>query len=113
MGWKKVFYSSLELLDPLWVQRLKTIEIKLDDKLELIKMTDIERDQAKGVSAFLIHLCKGDAATRINSSEDGNGFEMWRMLCRGKLARSSAAAMNAIMNPIFTSEDPRIIVSLG
>jgi len=80
----------------------------LDDKLELIKMTDTERDQAKGVSAFLIHLCKGDAATRINSSEDGNGFEMWRMLCKGKLARSSIAAMNSIMNPIFTSEDPRI-----
>ena len=69
---------------------------------------DEERDQAKGVSAFLIHLCRGDAATRINSSEDGNGFEMWRMLCKGKLARSSTAAMNAIMNPIFTSEDPRI-----
>ena len=69
---------------------------------------DEERDQAKGVSAFLIHLCKGDAATRINSSEDGNGFEMWRMLCKGKLARSSTAAMNAIMNPIFISEDPRI-----
>ena len=76
MGWKKVFYSSLELLDPHWVPRLKAIEIKLDDKLELIKMTEIERDQAKGVSAFLIHLCKGDAATRINSSEDGNGYGM-------------------------------------
>ena len=97
MGWKKIFYSSLELLDPLWVKRLKIIEIKLDDKCELIKMTEIERDQAKGVSAFLIHLCKGDAATRINSSEDGNGFKMWRMLCKGKLARSSTAAMNAIM----------------
>ena len=30
------------------------------------------------------------------------------MLCRGKLARSSRAAMNAIMNPIFSGEDPRI-----
>jgi len=108
LSWKRVFYSSLELLDPHWVPKLKVIEINLDDKLELIKMTDTERDQAKGVSAFLIHLCKGDAATRINSSEDGNGFEMWRMLCKGKLARSSIAAMNSIMNPIFTSEDPRI-----
>jgi len=109
MGWKKMFYSTLELIDPLWVKKLRTIEVNLDDKFELKKMAnDEERDQAKGVSAFLIHLCRGDAATRINSSEDGNGFEMWRMLCRGKLARSSTAAMNAIMNPIFTSEDPRI-----
>ena len=98
MGWKKIFYSSLELIDPAWVQKLRNIEINLDDKFELKKMTEEERDQAKGVSVFLIRLCKGDAATRVNSSEDGNGFEMWRMLCRGKLARSSTAAMNAIMN---------------
>ena len=66
MGWKKIFYSSLELIDPAWVQKLRHIEINLDDKFELKKMvSDEERDQAKGVSAFLIHLCNGDAATRI------------------------------------------------
>ena len=32
---------------------------------------------------------------------------MQRLLCRGKLARSSTAAMNARMNPVFTSDDPR------
>ena len=108
MSWKKIFYSSLELINPSWATKLKDIEINLDTKFELKKLNEDQRDEAKGVSAFLIHLCKGDAATRINSSEDGNGFEMWRMLCRGKLARSSTAAMNSIMNPIFTTEDPRV-----
>ena len=77
MGWKKMFYSTLELIDPLWVKKLRNIEVNLDDKFELKKMAnDEEREQAKGVSAFLIGLCRGDAATRIKSSEDGNGFEM-------------------------------------
>ena len=37
MGWKKIFYSSLELIDPLWVTKLRSIEINLDHKRELIK----------------------------------------------------------------------------
>ena len=83
MGWKKMFYSTLELIDPLWVKKLRSIEVNLDDKFELKKMANAdEREQAKGVSAFLIHLCKGDAATRIKSSEDGNGSEMWSALQR-------------------------------
>ena len=35
MQWKKIFYSSLELINPSWAEKLKEIEINLDTKFEL------------------------------------------------------------------------------
>ena len=72
----------------------------------MVKMTPAEAEIAKAVYIFLLHLCKSEAETRVQSVEDGNGLEAWRKLCRGKLVRSSTAAMNALMHPTSTPEDP-------
>ena len=34
MGWKKIFYSSLELIDPLWVKKLRTIQLGRQVRVE-------------------------------------------------------------------------------
>ena len=53
-------------------------------------------------------LCKDVAFTRVAVAETGNGYEAWRRLCRSKTVRSSAAAFTTLMNPNFTSADPRV-----
>ena len=63
---------------------------------------------AHDIHRFLLHKCKGDAATRVQSSEDGNGFEAWRLLSDSKLPKSSTASFAALMDPVFASSDPRL-----
>ena len=66
VDWKKSFYSTLELIDKTWVPRLRKIEEEeLDLVIEFDKLSDEDKEKAKGIETFLIHLCKGDAETRI------------------------------------------------
>ena len=81
---------------------------ELDVPLKLELLSEEDRRVAAGVSTFLLHLCKDDAATRVAQAEDDNGLEAWRILCKAKLPRSSSAAMKALMNPVFEMADPRL-----
>ena len=57
---------------------------------------------------FLMHLCKGDAEARVQSAEEGNGLEAWRLLCYAKLPKSATAAFSSTMEPTFINTDPRL-----
>ena len=84
------------------------IEENVDKKVTLDTLDERERQNAHAVSTFLLHLCKGDAETRVQAAEEGNGYEAFRLLCRSKMSRSSTAAMTALLNPTLTSADPRL-----
>ena len=104
----KTFYANIKMLDQNCVPILERIEQNLDHKIELRYLDSAETEMARAVNAFLLHLCLGDAATRVHAAEDSNGFETWHLLCRCKLTRSSAASMGQFMEPTFASRDPRV-----
>ena len=84
--WKRTFYSTVDLVNPQWAVKAKSVEKDLEMKVPLSSMTMEERADASGLYTFLLHLCKADAATRIAGAEEYNGFEAWRLLCRAYLA---------------------------
>ena len=45
---------------------------------------------------------------RLQAAEEGNGLEAWRLLCDSKIPKSATVAFNNLMNPTFTSPDPRL-----
>ena len=108
--WKKIFYGSMDLVDPTWSPILKEIEKNLEVEKTLETLSEEDKVKANGIAIFLLHLCKGDAATQVQAAEDENGFEAWRKLCKAKLPRSSSAFMKHLWNFIFTTADPRIKV---
>ncbi len=74
LNWKKLFYISLEVINKDWTERLKIVEDNLDTKLELRDLSEADQEIAKNTDVFLLHLCKGDAGTRVQAIEHGNGL---------------------------------------
>ena len=108
LSWKRILYSAFEAINPLWQQACKHIETDTKRKIPLRSLTPEESTMAHDIHRFLLHKCKGDAATRVQSSEDGNGFEAWILLCDSKLPKSSTAPFAALMDHVFSSNDPRL-----
>ena len=44
----------------------------------------------------------------MRSGEDGNGNQAWQALLRARTARNATNLLNILLEPIFTSPDPRI-----
>ena len=110
LSWKRQFYTSLELINLDWAKRAREVEKDLDTKIDLATVSDEDREISRGLYALLMHLLKEDVETRLHSVAEGSGLEGWRVLCRAKLSRSSTACMQALMNPVFTTMDPRVNV---
>ena len=106
--WKRTFYSTVDLVNAGWATRAKEIEKDIDKTCWLSSMTAEERSDASGLYTFLLHLCKGDAATKVAAGEEYNGFDAWRMLCRAYLARSATVALSSLMYPKFPHNDARV-----
>jgi hypothetical protein len=79
--WKRIFYSTLDMVNPDWTKKCRMVEQNLDDKVMLADMLETDKQDASGLYTFLVHLCKGDAAQRIAAAEEFNGYEAWRWLC--------------------------------
>ena len=52
--------------------------------------------------------CKDEASAYVRSAEDGNGYQAWQALLRARTARNATNLLNQLLEPTFTSPDPRI-----
>ena len=52
--------------------------------------------------------CKDEACAYVRSAEDGNGYQAWQALLRARTARNATNHLNRLLEPTFTSPDPRI-----
>ena len=62
-------------------------------------------DQAYTLLALL---CKDEACAYVIFAEDGNGHQAWQALLRERTARNATNHLNQLLEPTFTSPDPRI-----
>ena len=53
-------------------------------------------------------LCKDEACAYVRSGEDGNGNQAWQALLRARTARNATNLVNQLLEPTFTSREPRI-----
>ena len=44
----------------------------------------------------------------MRSAEDGSGYQAWQVLLRGRTVRNATHFLNQLLDPIFTSPDPRV-----
>ena len=76
---------------------------KLKNRLSI---EDLElSDQMYTLSALL---CKDEACACVRSDEDGNGHHGWQALKRARTAWNATNVLNQLLEPKFTSPDPRI-----
>ena len=57
---------------------------------------------------LLASLCKDEACAYVRSAEDGNGSQAWQALRRARTAQNATNILNQLLEPTFTSPDPRI-----
>ena len=51
---------------------------------------------------------KYEACAYVRSAEDGNGYQAWQALLGARLAQNATDFLNQLLEPTFTSPDPRI-----
>ena len=86
---------------------LKATELQPDTPVRLSAMSDKDKDNARGVATFPLHLRKGDAAARVQGAEDNNGVECYRLLAKAKLqqthSQETAVLLHSLLQPEVSS----------
>ena len=107
LGWKwSLLFAVRAISKPLY-EGFK----KIDDMIQDFRKSRLSNDylelsdQAQTLSA--LH-CRGDeACAYVRSAEDGNGYQAWQALLGALTARSATNLLNQLLEPTFTSPDPR------
>ena len=93
----KPLYEGLKKIGDDMHQDFRKIPLSIED-LELA-------DQAYTLLALL---CKDKACANVRSAEDGNGYQAWQAFLRARTTRNATNFLNQLLEPTFTSPDPRI-----
>ena len=108
LGWKWSFLIAVRAISKPLYEGFKKIEdnINQDFRKSRFSAGDLELShQAYTLSALL---CKDEACACVRSAEDGNGYQAWQALLRARIARNATNLLNQLLEPTFTSPDPRI-----
>ena len=108
LGWKWSFLIAVRAISKPLHEGLKKIEDNMnqDFRKSRLSIEDLElTDQAYTLLALL---CEDEACAYVRSAKDGNGFQAWQALLRARTARNATNLLNQLLEPTFTSPDPRI-----
>ena len=108
LGWKWSFLIAVRAISKPLHEGLKQIEDNThqDFRKSRLSIKDLElSDQAYTLLALL---CKDGACAYVRSAEDGNGYQALQALFRARTARNATNLLNQVLEPTFTSPDPRI-----
>ena len=110
LGWKWFFLIAVRAISKPLYEGLKKIEDNMnqDFRKSPLSIEDLElSDQAYTLSALL---SKDEACAYVRSAEDGNGYQAWQALLRARTGRNATNFLNLLLEPTFTSSDPRISI---
>ena len=72
------------------------------------KQSENQRKCAEKPYTLLALLCKDEAAPYVRTVEDVNGLQPWQPQLRAKTLRNPMSLTNQLLDPRFTSRDPRV-----
>ena len=81
---------------------LKKIEERMNSDFRKSRLSNEDLELSDAL------LCKDEACALVRSAEDGNGYQAWQALLRARTARNATNLLNQLLDPTFTSPDPRI-----
>ena len=108
LGWKWSFLIAVRAISKPLQEGLRKIEDNMNQDFPKSRLSneDLElSDQAHTLSALL---CKDEACAYVRSAEDGNGNQAWRALFKAPTAPNTTSLLKQLLEPTFTSPDPRI-----
>ena len=109
LGWKWSFLIALRAISKPLYEGLKKIEDNMNQDFRKSRLStedlELAADQAYTLLALL---CKDEACAYVRSAEDGKGYQAWQALLRARTARNATNLLNQLLEPTFTSPDPRI-----
>jgi len=108
LAWKWSFLVAVRAIDPRLHEALKRVEDNVTQDFTMSRLSEAERKVAEQVYTVLALLCKEEASMYIQSAEDGNGLQAWQTLLRAKTVRNATTLLNQLLDPKFTTADPRI-----
>ena len=73
-----------------------------------LRVSEEDLELSDQAYTLLALLCKDEACAYVRSAEDGNGYQAWQALLRARTARNATNLLNMLLEPTFTSPDPRI-----
>ena len=106
LGKKWSFLIAVRAISKPLYEGLKKIKENIYLDFRRLSTGDLElSDQAY---TLLVLLCKDEACAYVRSAEDGNSYQAWQALLRARTARNATNLLNQLLEPTFTSPDPRI-----
>ena len=108
LEWKWSFYVALRAMNSELYHKMKTVEDNLTADYRMARLTEESQRYAKEAFTILALLCKEEAQEYIMCAEDDNGLHAWQLLVKSKTPRSTTMLLNQLLEPRFTSTDPKM-----
>ena len=108
LGWKRSFLIAARAFSKPLYEGLKKIEDNMNQHFRKSRLSFGDLELSDQACTLLALLCKDEACAYVRSAEDGNGYQAWQALLRARTARNATNLLNQLLEPTFTSPDPRI-----
>ena len=108
LGWKWSFLITVRAISKPLYEGLKKIEDNMNQDFRKSRLSNEDLELSDQAYTLLALLCKDEACACVRSAEDGNGYQASQALLSARTARNETNLLNQLLEPKFTSPDPRI-----
>ena len=108
LGWTWSFLIAVRAISKPLHEGLKKIEDNMNQDFRKSRLSIQDLELSDQAITLLTLLCKDEACAYVRSAEDGNGYQAWQALLRARTARNASNLLYQLLEPTFTSPDPRI-----
>ena len=108
LGWEWSFLIAVRAISKPLYEGLKKIEDNMNQDFRKSRLSIEDLEVSDQAYTLLALLCKGEACAYVRSAEDVNGYQAWQALLRSRTARNATNLLYQLLEPTFTSPDPRI-----
>ena len=108
LGGKWPFLIAVRAISKPLDEGLKNIDDNLNQDFRKSRLSNEDLELSDQAYTLLALLCKDVACAYVRCAEDGKGYEAWQAFSRARTARNATNFLNQLLEPTFTSPDPRI-----
>ena len=108
LGWTWSFLIAVRAISKPLCEGFKKNEDHTNQDFRKSRLSAGDLELSDQAYTLLALLCKDEACAYVRSAEDGNGYQALQALLRARTARNATNLLNQLLEPTFTSADPRI-----
>ena len=108
LGWKWSFLITMRAITKPLYEGLKKIEDNMNQDFRKSRLSNEDLELSDQAYTLLALRCKDETCAYVRSAEDASGYQAWQAFLRARTARNATNLLNQLLEPTFTSPDPRI-----